>query len=219
MKKNIAIQLGFWASVFGAVVGGIYIIILLFHFLTEGFAGPPTPFAQMVDGILTVLYAPVSVILFTAICYVNEGNKKFLGSLGISFIMLYAIIVSVNRYIQLTMIQQYLPDVPADLTRFYIYAPGSVTAVTQTFAHSFFASLAHVFVAPLFSSTRLNKTIRCLCILYAIFSFSCFIGSLTAVPILIGLGLGLGVIAWGPIAFTLAILLAVYFRNMYKPVT
>jgi hypothetical protein len=110
--------------------------------------------------------------------------------------------------------------VPADLTIFYIYSPsGSVTAALSVLALGLFSSLAHVFVAPLFSSTRLNKTIRLLCILYAIFSFTSFIGSLTAIPILIGLGFRLGVIAWGPMAFVLAILLSVYFRNMSKQVT
>jgi hypothetical protein len=106
MKKNIAIQLGFWASFFAAVFGGIYIILLVLSFLTEVSAGQPSPFAQLLVSILIVLYAPVSVILFTAICYVNEGEKKVLGSLGICFIMLWAIIVSACRYIHLTMIQQ-----------------------------------------------------------------------------------------------------------------
>ena len=219
MKKNIAIQLGLWASVFSAVFGGIYIILLIFSFFTEGSAGQPTPFEQLLISILIVLYAPVSVMLFTAIRFVNEGDKKVLGSLGVSFIMLYAILVSACRFIHLTMIQQHLPDVPADLTRFYIYTSGSVTAVLTVLALGCFSSLAYVFVAPLFSSTRLNKTVRWLCILYAIFSFASFIGSLTAIPILIGLGFGLGFIAWGPIAFVLAILLSVYFRNMGKQVT
>jgi hypothetical protein len=204
MKKNIASQLGFWSSVYSAIFGAIYIILLVSSFSTEGPVGQPTPFAQLVIGILIVIYAPVYVIRFAAIHYVNEGDKKVLGSLGICFIMLWAIIVSACRFIHLTMIQQHLPDVPADLKIFYIYSPsGSVTAALIILALVLFSSLAHVFVAPLFSSTRLNKTIRWLCILFTIFSFTSFIGSLTAIPILIGIGFGLGVIAWGPIAFVL----------------
>lgn len=83
MKKNIASQLGFWASVFGAVFGGIYLLLLIFYFSTEGFVFPPSPFVQLVGGIITFLAVPGRVILFTAIRFVNEEDNKILGSLGV----------------------------------------------------------------------------------------------------------------------------------------
>ena len=217
MKKNIAIQLGFWASVIGAIGGGVYIIIWISIFVN---GGPPTPFAQLVIGILAVISAPVNVILFTAIRFANEGDKKVLGSIGISFITLYAIVLSATRFIHLTMIQQSLPDVPADLKQFYVYNPsGSVAAAMEMLAIGLFRSLASVFVAPLFLSTRLNKTIRWLFILYAILSFTSFICYLLAIPILYVLSFLIGMIAWGPIAFVIVILLSVYFRKLGKQVT
>ena len=48
MKKNTASQLGFWASVLVAVLGGIYLLLLIFYFSTEGFVFPPTLFVQLV---------------------------------------------------------------------------------------------------------------------------------------------------------------------------
>jgi hypothetical protein len=72
---------------------------------------------------------------------------------------------------------------------------------------------ASVFVAPLFSSSPLNKTIRWLFILYAIFAFMSVVGFATNIPIPIG------PIAWGPISLALSILLSVYFRNFDKQVT
>ena len=213
MKKNIASQLGFWSSVYVAVLGGVYLFLLIFYFSTDGFELPPSPFVQLVSGILTFLTVPGLVVLFTAIRYVNAEDKKVLGSLGISFIILFATTVSINRFIQLTVIQQSLPDIPSDLTRFLPYASGSIMLALEVLGWGFFSSLAAAFVAPLFSSSPINKAIRWLFILYAIFSFMSAISFLTNIPI------PAGPIAWGPILLALSILLSVYFRNLDKQAT
>lgn len=210
MKKNIASKLGFWTSAFSIVGQGIYFLILVFSFLNEGFAFPPGPFVQLSSSIITFISVPLFVILITAIRYVNIDENQVLGSLGVSFIILFAAMVSINRFIQLTVIQQSLPDVPADLTRFLPYSPGSVMFSLEVLGWGFFSSLAALFVAPLFSSSKLNKTIRWLFILYAVVSFMSVIGFVVNSPI------PLGPIAWGPILLVLMILLTVYFRKIDK---
>jgi hypothetical protein len=215
MKKNIASQLGFWASVLGVILGGIYLLVLIYSVLTEGLVSllEPSPLVQLVGGIGTFLTVPVLVILFTAIRFVNEGDNKVLGSLGVSFIILFAATVSINRFVQLTVIQQSLPDMPTDLTRFLPYGTGSVMFALEVLGWGFFSSLAAVFVAPLFSSSPLNKTIRWLFILYAIFSFMSIIGFTTNTFI------PTGPLAWGPILLALSILLSFYFRNLNQQAT
>jgi hypothetical protein len=168
---------------------------------------------HLVAGIITFFPGPVVVILFTAIRFVNEEDNKVLGSLGTSFIILFAATVSINRFVQLTVIQQSLPDVPPDLARFLPYETGSVMLALEVMGWGFFSSLAAVFVAPLFSSSPLNKTIRWLFILYALFSFISVISFATNIPI------PTGPIAWGPILLALSILLSVYFRNFDKQAT
>ena len=215
MKKNIASQLGFWASVLGVIIGGIYLLVLIYAILTDGLVSlaSPSPFVQLAGGIGTFLTVPILVILFTAIRFVNVGNNKVLGSLGVNFILLFAASVSINRFVQLTVIQQSLPDVPADLTRFLPYGTGSVMFALEVLGWGFFSSLAAVFVAPLFSSSRLNITIRWLFILYAIFSF------LSAFSFITNIFIPTGPIAWGPILLVITVLLSVYFRNIAKQVT
>ena len=210
MKKNIASQLGFWASVLGAGLGGIYLLILIYTIMTVGFASTFPPFVELVGGIITLATVPVLVILFTAIRFVNEGDNKILGSLGVNFIVLFAATVSINRFVQLTVIQPNLPDVPADLTRFLPYAAGSVMFALEILGWGFFSSLAAIFVAPLFSSSRRDKTIRLLFILYAVFSFMSVITFAKNIPI------PAGPIAWGPILLAISILLSLYFRNFDK---
>jgi hypothetical protein len=213
MKKNTASQLGFFASALSAMLGVTYLLLLIVAFSTEGLVLPPSPFVQLAGGIITFLTAPVLVVLFTAIRFVNEEDNRVLGSLGVSFIMMYAVTVSINRFVQLTVIQQSLPDVPADLARFLPYASGSVMFALEVLGWGFFSSLAAVFVAPLFSSSPLNNAIRWLFILYAILSFMSAISFATNIPI------PTGPIAWGPILLALSILLSVYFRNFDKQST
>jgi hypothetical protein len=106
MKKNIAVQLGLWSSIFVAVLGGVYLLLLIFYFSTEGFVFPPTQFVQLVGGIVTFLTAPSLLILFTSIRFVNDDdNNKVLGSLGISFITLFAATVSINRFVQVSQVK------------------------------------------------------------------------------------------------------------------
>jgi hypothetical protein len=208
MKKNTVSQLGFWSSVFVASLGGIYLLLLIFYFSTEGFTFPPTLFVQLVGGIVTFLTAPGLLILFTAIRFVREENNNILGSLGVSFMILFSATVSINRFVQLTVIQQSLPNIPTDLSRFLPYSTGSVMFALEMLGWGFFSSLAALFVAPLFSSSSLNKSIRYLFIFYAIFSFMGAIGFVTNTPITAA-----AFIAWGPILLTLAILLSLYFLN------
>jgi hypothetical protein len=213
MKINIASKLGFIASVFVAILGGIYLLILIYSISTAGFSFQLTPLVELVAGIVTFLTVPGLVILFTAIRFINDEDKQVLGSLGVSFIILFAATVSINRFVQLTVIQQSLPDVPADLTRFLPYATGSVMFALEVLGWGFFSSLAAAFVAPLFSSSPLNKTIRWLFILYAIFSFISAISFVTNIPI------PTGPLAWGPILLALCILLSIYFRKFNKQAT
>jgi len=214
MKKNIVSHLGFWASVFAAVLGVCYLTLLVFHFSTEGFVNPTSGFVPLVAGLTMFLLVQVFVILFTAIRFLNDGDNQVFGSLGVSFAILFAAAVSINRFVQLTVIQQSLPVVPSDLTRFLPYGAGSVMYALEWLGWGFFSPLAAVFVAPLFSSDLLEKAIRRLFVLYAILCFIGLIGFMTNTPLA-----SIAFLAWGPILLILSILLAIYFRNFDKKVT
>jgi len=210
MDKKIAGQLGFWASAIFAVTEGIYIPLIIYTILTVGLSSNFPPLVQLVGGIITFIALPVMVIIFTSIRYVNDDDNEILGSLGVSFILLFAATVSINRFVQLTVIQQSLPDVPADLVRFLPYGTGSVMFALEILGWGFFSSLAALFVAPLFSGSRLKTTIRWFFILYAILSL------LSAFSFVTNIFIPTGPIAWGPILLVITILLSVYFRNLEK---
>jgi hypothetical protein len=163
---------------------------------------------QLAAGVITFITAPILVVIFTAIRFANDGDNKILGALGVDFIICFAVTVCINRYVQLSIIQQSLPDVPSDLARFLPYSTGSVMLAIENLGWGLFSSLAAVSVAPLFSTTPLNKTIRWLFIVYAIISFLSLIG------FAFNCTFPIGPIAWGPILLAILILLVIYFHNL-----
>ncbi len=178
MKKNLARQLGIWSSLFISVLGAIYLGMLIIFFSTEGFVFPPGPTVQLIGGIVTFLTAPGLIVLFTAIHYEKDRENKILSSLGISFITLFAATVSINRFVQLTVIHQSAAGAQ-DLARFLPYATGSVMFALEMLGWGFFSSLAAISVAPLFSGSRLTTSIRWSFVGYALFSFMGVIGYMT----------------------------------------
>ena len=91
MKKSIAAQLGYWSSIALLILGCVYFIFAIFFvFTADDMKSAPTPFVQLASGIATFLTAQVLVMLYSAIHFVNDGNNKIFGSLGISFILLFA---------------------------------------------------------------------------------------------------------------------------------
>lgn len=204
-------RLGFWSSVYVAVLGAIYLLLLVVAFSTEGFAFPPGPIVQSAGGIITLLTVPGLVVLFTAIRHSADEERSILGSLAVSFITVFAATVGINRFVQLTVIQQGAPGA-SDLARFLPYSTDSVMFALEMLGWGLFSSLAALAAAGLFSGSRLNLSIRWLFIAYAMFSSLGAIGYLTTAPITAG-----AFVAWGPILLALSILLAVYFRTAEAP--
>jgi hypothetical protein len=209
MKNNIIGKLGFWSSVYLAVLGTVYLVLLIINFATDGFAFPPGQSVQLAGGIITFLTAPGLIVLFSAIRYDKDTENKLLGSLGITFITLFAAMVSINRFIQLTVIQQSASGAASqDLARFLPYSSSSIMFALEMLGWGFFSSLAAIAVAPLFYGSRLGDSIRWLFITYALFSFMGVIGFATQTPIT-----AVAFVAWGPILLALAVLLAIYFQK------
>ena len=208
MKKNLVIQIGFWTSIMLVVLGLLYMLLLIYTISMVGFNPTFPDVVQLVASILTLITAQVLVVLFTAIRFVHQGDKQIFGSLGVSFIVLFAAAVSINRFVYLMIIHPSLPDIPADLTRFLPYGSGSVMFALEILGWGFFSSLAGVCVAPLFFSSPRSKTIGWLFLLYAVFSFMSIISFAANIPI------PFGPIAWGPILLVLCVLLSGYFRRL-----
>lgn len=209
MKSKLAWKLGFWSSVFVSILGVVYLLLISIFFATEGFIFPPSDIVQLIAGIVTFLTAPGLIVVFSSIYYVKEWENKILGSLGLTFIILFAAMVSINRFVQLTIIQQSMPGTSSqDLARFLPYSSGSVMFALEMLGWGFFSSLAAFSVAFLFKGSRLNTSIKWMFIAYAFFSFMGVLGFATETAITMA-----AFVAWGPILLVLSILLAIFFQQ------
>jgi hypothetical protein len=207
MKKELSVQLGFWSSVFFSVLGVVYLVTIIFHFATLGFDAPPTQSVQTVGAWVTILSAPALLVIFAVIAFLAPKKKRILGMIGLSFVILFAAMVSINRFVQLTVIRQSsLAEQASDLARFLPYGPGSVMLALEFLGWGVFLSMACLFVAPLFYGSRLNGVIRWLFVLYALFSLIGVVGYATASPLV-----NASFVAWGPILLTLSVVLSLQF--------
>lgn len=213
MTKTLAARLGFWSSVFVAVLGVVYLAVLVGHFATNGFANPQTPFVQTVGGLVTILTAPALLVMFAVIAQMSPKEKRVLGTVGLSFAILFVAVVSINRFVQLTVIRQSsLAEQASDLARFLPYSNGSVMFALEMLGWGFFLSIACLFVASLFSGTRLQRVIRWLFVLFASFSLIGVVGYATATPLA-----ALSFVAWGPINLALSVSLSILFHRGETP--
>lgn len=212
MNSNRAIQLGLWSSIILALLNAVYLALLVVEFSTQGFAFPPPPMVQLVAGVITLLTVPTMLVLFAAIKHVSPKEDAILGTLGLSFAILFAAAVSINRFVQLTVIRQATPaDLGGDLKRFLPYADGSIMLALELLGWGFFIPMAALSIAPLFRSNRLGLSIRWTLVAIAALSFVGVAGYAAASPIS-----GFGFLAWGPLLLVLAILLALFFYKLGK---
>jgi hypothetical protein len=209
VKNHPAIKLGFWSSCFVALLGIVYISVLIFNFVSQGMAFPPPPSVQLAGGIITLITASSLVVLYTAIHYAHAEGRSVYGALRVSFILLFAISVSINRFVQLTVIQQAgIQAASTDLKRFLPHDTGSVMFSLEMPEWGFFSSLAALAVAPLFVNSRLALSIRWLFVTYALLSFISVISYATQSPLTIS-----GFVTWGPVLTAITVLLAIYFKQ------
>jgi hypothetical protein len=207
VSQRLAWSLGFWSALGVAVLGTIYLGLLIVFFATEGFTFPPTAPVQLAGGLITFLTAPLLVVLVAAVRQVTPPEKRLLGTLGLAFTVLFVESVSINRFVQLTIVRLSPPGLASDdLARFLPYSTGSVMFALEILGWGFFLSLATLCLAPLFAGDRLQRAIRWLLVLFTVFSLLSVVGFATNTPVTAG-----AFVAWGPILLALAIGLAIYF--------
>jgi hypothetical protein len=200
-------MVGFWSSVILAVLAIVYLATLAVYFSTEGFVFPPSATVQTVAGVITFLTVPVMVVLFSAIREV-PGSRGMLGTISLSFTVLFAAVVSMNRFVQLTVIRQ-APQGAAtpDLARFLPYSTDSVMFAMEMLGWGFFMALATLAAAPLFGGDRLGRALRWVLVAFGVLSLLSVVGYATQTLLTMA-----GFLAWGPGLVALGVLLALRFR-------
>ena len=191
-NKNYVYQLGLWSAIVATLlvtVAGITATASI------------QPFATIIGFLLTPTFLVVMACIH---CYASESKKVF-SLVGLSFAIIYATLISLNYFIQLTFVNQ----TSFDVSIFSMTNPQSLMWVIEVLGY-FFMGLATLFAAPVFGSGGIEKIIKWLFIVNGILGIGALIGYGMNVPLEIMLG---GLIVWDIVMPVSSALLAYLFWN------
>ena len=206
-------QIGFWTSGFLVLLGTAYLVILAGIISTGALITmePTGPWALWA-GIDTLLSAIGLVILMACIAQAARPEKKVLGVIGLAFTILFAAVVCINRFTQLTIIRQgFLLADTSGLDRFLPYGFRSVFFALEMLGWGGFLSLAAFSVAPLFTSDRLEWWIAAMFITYGVLGMTSVLGYAMGSMIV-----RVGFLAWGPVLGVEIVLLGLLFWRDFQ---
>ena len=160
----------------------------------------------MVSNISGFILTSIFLIVVTCIYYSAPEDKKILGQIGLSFAIIYATMISMNYFIQLTFVQfgAFNTDI------FSMKDPQSMMMTIEVLGY-FFMGLSTLFIAPIFQSGRLEKSIRWLFVFNGILGIGGAVGFALNLDwrILIG-----GLIIWTIVMPVTTTLLAYWFKTV-----
>ena len=140
--KKYVYQLGFWSAIVATILVAI--------------AGPTAtasiqPLATVV-GFLLTLYL---VVVMACIHSYASDEKKVFSLVGLSFAIIYAALIGLNYFIQLTFVRQSTFDASVfDMTN-----TDSMMWVIEILGY-FFLGLAMLFAAPVFGSNKVERFVK-----------------------------------------------------------
>lgn len=204
--------LGFWSSLIVTVLGAVYFLIIVYMLIAGDFRLPPPDYAQKSAAVIDLLMCPLMVILFASLLAVTPKEKKLYALIGLVFCVAFAVMVTINRFTQLTVVEHGMAGGNVEgLYRFLPYEPDSVMFALELFGFGYFLSLALLFGAFSLPSGSLQKKIKVFFCIYFALGFASIFGY-----IFDSLLTNVGFLAWGLILYVGTGLMAVYFKRIAK---
>jgi hypothetical protein len=205
-----AYRLGFWSAIITTIGGVVYFLVILGSIFTGRFTFPPPDAIQLFGGISSLFFCITIVILMASLHTVTPMNKKAFSQISLSFTLLFAIAVSINRFTQLGVVRQSIAAGSLEgIAWFLPYGDRSVLLGLEFMGWGWFLGLAMISAAPLFSQGKVQLWLRWLMVLYGVLGLISALAFLLASPLS-----AIGFVAWGLVLFIITAMLAVYFRQV-----
>ena len=224
--NRLAVGLGFWASLIAAlsliVFTACFTIIVLTQdavawtntttYLEEISNHNPI-FKYLAQAAMLVFGLSYLMILHSINAMVFTGRKIY-SRLGISFGILFVLLISINYFLQLTYVRFGIQSGTEEgLAQWIMFNPNSVSLSLAMLGWTFMFGLSSFFTAFVFQARGIDRTIRNLFLLNGIFCFIGGIGFLAQNIFLINLGVNVGM---GGIMTLLTIVLTFYYYQERK---
>jgi hypothetical protein len=186
-----AILLGFWASVFATV-------LVISSGITATIA---VKIPSLISGLLLV---PAFVVLMVCIHDYAPAGRKTFSRLGVLFALGYAVLISFNYYMQLTLVAQGLYS-----DAFAMDDPHSVMWVIEVLGYGFMG-LSSLAAGWVFTGGILQKAVRWLFVTNGVLGIGGVVGFALRWDMNLLLG---GLVAWDVVMPASTILIALVFRS------
>lgn len=218
------IHLGFYIAILTAVITAGFAVAAIPTPPRSGpFCGnscvsaPYTAVAQFIPGdylwlIPGILLAPIFVWLIACIHAYAEETRKTFSLVALSFAVIYAVVIVVNYFVQLTVVVPSLQSGETqNLSLFTQYNPHGFFIALEVLAY-LMMSAAFLAAAPVFATGRIEWTIRWLFVLDFILSIAAFVGLWVVKHDLIAVEVTVLMINWVGLIVGGALLVVVFRR-------
>lgn len=158
-------KLGYWSAFFASLFSIIYIIGQLAEWLNLlGSGGGPenasTAIGLIVLLVPSLLLAPSFALMILCAHYYAPEEKKVWSHAGIMFAVIYAVMVSINYYVQLTLVVPHMMRGEIESIRVFLFTPFDSFIYSVDVLGYSFMSLSTLFTAFIFSNQGLEKTAK-----------------------------------------------------------
>jgi hypothetical protein len=158
-------KLGFWSALFASLFSIIYIVGQLaewFDLLGSG-GGPDnasTPLGLVVLLTPSLFLGTSFAILMVSVHYYAPEDKKIWSHAGLIFAAIYTVLISINYYVQLTLVVPHLLRGEVESVRFLLFTPFDSFLYSVDILGYSFMSLSTLFAAFVFTGAGLERTVR-----------------------------------------------------------
>ena len=225
--RGSATRLGFWAAILTVAVAAVFAAMAIptpvrgGPFCVTGCVTYPyVDVAQFIPGdylwlVPGILLAPTFVVLMACIhAYAAEARKTY-SRIGLSFAVVYAVVILVDYFLQLTVVAPSLQaGETAGLSLFTQYDPHGLFIALEALGYAML-TVALLFAAPVFSGGRVERVIRGLFSLSFVLAIVAFVGLALLGHDLVAFEVTVLTITW-IVLIASGVLLSVVFRRAEK---
>src|SRR4029079_19347162 len=156
---------GFCSAVAATALSLTYVVGQLAEWLGWlGSAGGPesasTPLGIVVLLTPSLFLGPSFLILMICVHYYAAEDRKIWSHIGLIFASIYTVLISINYYVQLTLVLPHMIQGETDSIKFLLFTPFDSLLYSVDILGYSFMSLATLFSAFVFTGPGLEKTIR-----------------------------------------------------------
>jgi len=211
--SEAAVTLGYWSALSVTVAGVAYLLVISVLMATGKFTLPLPDSVELFAAWDTIASGPLLVTALVAVHGLVPAARRPFAQLGVVFAAVFMVMVSINRFVQLTVIRpSMLEGNTSGLERFMPYGPRSAMLSLELVGWGFFLGLALLSAAFAFSRGGISGKVRWCFLGYAVLGIASAMLFVADSPYS-----AIGFVAWGVILPVGTAFLTAWFNRMRKP--